>query len=115
MPYGGDEELRSVGVGSSVGHGQETRSGVLQLEVLVVELLSVDGLTSSSVSGSEISSLDHEVGNNAVEDRTLVVKRLSGLADSLLTSAQSAEVLHGLGHSLSEPTIKLLKHTPTVP
>lgn len=32
---GGDEELRAVGVLSSVGHGKETGLGVLQLEVLV--------------------------------------------------------------------------------
>lgn len=31
----GDEELGSIGVLSSVGHGEETRLAVLQLEVLV--------------------------------------------------------------------------------
>jgi hypothetical protein len=31
----GDEELGSVGVLSGVGHGEETRLGVLQLEVLI--------------------------------------------------------------------------------
>ena len=31
----GDEELGSVGVLSGVGHGEETRLGVLQLEVFV--------------------------------------------------------------------------------
>ena len=30
--------LRSVSVGSSVGHGQDSRSSVLELEVLVSEL-----------------------------------------------------------------------------
>lgn len=38
---GGDEELASVGVGTSVGHGKEERSGVLVDEVLISELLSV--------------------------------------------------------------------------
>jgi hypothetical protein len=32
---GGDEELRVVGVLASVGHGEQARFGVLQLEVLV--------------------------------------------------------------------------------
>ena len=32
---GSDEELGSVGVLSGVGHGEETRLGVLQLEVFI--------------------------------------------------------------------------------
>ena len=43
--YSGDEELRAVGVGAGVGHGQETGLGVSQLEVLVREFLAVDGLS----------------------------------------------------------------------
>lgn len=38
----GDEELRAVGVLSGVGHGQHAGLGVLELEVLVGELLTVD-------------------------------------------------------------------------
>lgn len=41
---GGDEELGSVGVGSSIGHGEQERLVVPELEVLVGELVSVDGL-----------------------------------------------------------------------
>eukprot|EP00955_Chlamydomonas_euryale_P041369 351963-Chlamydomonas_euryale.AAC.6 len=33
----GDKELRAVGVGAGVGHGQEARASVLHLEVLVRE------------------------------------------------------------------------------
>ena len=54
---GGDEELRTVGVGTAVGHRQKTGSGVLQGEVLVRETLSVDGLASRSVSVGEITAL----------------------------------------------------------
>ena len=32
---GGDKELRAVGVLASVGHGEQARFGVLQLEVFV--------------------------------------------------------------------------------
>ena len=39
---GRDEELGSVGVGTGVGHGQQTLLGVLELEVLVLELGTVD-------------------------------------------------------------------------
>ena len=54
---GRDEELRTVGVGTAVGHRQKTGSGVLQGEVLVRETLSVDGLASRSVSVGEITAL----------------------------------------------------------
>jgi hypothetical protein len=36
-------------VGASVSHGQQTRLGVLQLEVLIAELLAVDGLATSAL------------------------------------------------------------------
>ena len=52
---GAQEELRSVGVGSSVGHGQNSRSGVLQGEVLILELVSVDGFASGSISPCEVT------------------------------------------------------------
>ena len=55
--HGADKELRSVGVGSSVGHGQSTGASVLEVEVLVLELLSIDGLTTSSVAASEVTTL----------------------------------------------------------
>ena len=44
---GGDEELGSVGVGSSVCHREEERLLVPELEVLVGEFLTVDGLNVS--------------------------------------------------------------------
>ena len=46
---GGDEELGSVGVFSGVGHGQPAGAEVLQLEVLVGELLSVDGTATGAL------------------------------------------------------------------
>lgn len=42
-------ELRAVGVLSSVGHREETGTGVAKLEVFVGELVTVDGLSASSV------------------------------------------------------------------
>jgi len=83
---GAQEELASVGVGAGVGHGKDSRASVLQLEVLILELHSVDGLAASAVPGSEVSTLAHEVGDDAVEAGALE-------AEPLLAGAQRAEVL----------------------
>jgi len=67
-----------------------TWSCVLQGEVLVLELVAIDGLATSTVSGSEVTTLAHEVGDDTVECGSLE-------AESLLSCAQSTEVLRGLG------------------
>lgn len=36
-------------VGASVSHGEDTRLGVLELEVLIGELLAVDGTTTGAL------------------------------------------------------------------
>ena len=91
--FKGDEELGSVGVGASVSHGEDAGSGVLFLEVLVSEFVSVDGLTTSAVSGSEIAALAHEARDDSVESAALVVKILARLSLALFASAESTEVL----------------------
>ena len=52
-----DEELRVVGVRAGVGHGEDPRPGVLQTEVLVSELLAVDGAAASAVVVCEVPGL----------------------------------------------------------
>lgn len=95
---GANEELAAVGVGSSVGHGQNTLASVLHLEVLVVELVAVDGLATGTVALGEVTSLDHKLGNDTVESAALVVEGLASLAQTLLASAKSTEVLGSLGN-----------------
>lgn len=53
----GDEELRAVGVGTSVGHGEKVGLGVSADEGLILELGTVDGFATSTVSGSEVATL----------------------------------------------------------
>jgi len=84
-----DEELAAIGVGSSVGHAENSGSGVLQLKVLVLELITVDRLAPSSVVVGEVTALAHEVGDHAVEGGSLV-------PHSLFTSAKSTEIFSGL-------------------
>lgn len=52
-----DEELGSIGVGASVGHGQTAHACVLQGEVLVSKLVAVDGLAPSSIVVGEVAAL----------------------------------------------------------
>ena len=52
---GAEEELRSVGVGSGIGHGQNTRSSVLEGKVLVLKLVSINRLSSSSITTGKIT------------------------------------------------------------
>jgi len=87
---GAKEELASVGVGASIGHGENTGSGVLQDEVFVGEFVAVDGLASGSVTSGEVTTLAHESRNNAMESRFLV-------AEPLFAGAESTEVLARLG------------------
>lgn len=81
----GDKELRTVGVRAGVGHRHDAGSGVLQGEVLILELVAVDGLATSSVVVGEIAALAHEVGDDTVESGAFV-------SESLLAGAQCSEV-----------------------
>uniref|UniRef100_A0A7S2V998 Uncharacterized protein n=1 Tax=Entomoneis paludosa TaxID=265537 RepID=A0A7S2V998_9STRA len=115
---GADKELGSVGVGlekkrgkglsgtshtsktthaqcthSSVGHRKDARTGVGQLEVFILELIAVDGLSTSTVVVGEIASLAHELRDDTVERRSLVSK-------SLFPSTQGTEVLGGFRNDI---------------
>jgi len=87
---GGDEELGAVGVLSGVGHGEDVGLGVLELEVLICEFLAVDGLSTSSVAPGEVTTLEHELGDDTVERGTLI-------SEAVLASGKLTEVLGSLG------------------
>lgn len=86
----GDEELGAVGVRTSIGHRQQTRLVMSLGEVLIRESSTVDGLSSSTIKVGEVTTLEHEVGNDSVEDGV-------GIAVALFTSSESSEVLSSLG------------------
>lgn len=81
----GNEELGAISIGASIGHRENTRTGVLQHEILISKLLAVDGLASSAIVICEVTSLQHEVGDDTVEGGPLV-------AETLLPSTQGTEV-----------------------
>lgn len=62
---------------------------MLQGEVLILEFIAVDGLSTSAVVVGEITALAHEVWNHAVECGVFVAK-------TFLAGAQSTEVFASL-------------------
>ena len=99
----GDEELGAVGAGAAVGHREEARPGVLEVEVLVVEGGAVDGLAAGAVVVGEVATLEHKVLDAAVEDRALVAKALlaslqeKGRANFSATSQGKISSTHASG------------------
>jgi len=58
---------------------------VLEFKVLILELVSIDGLATSTILGSKVTSLAHELWNDTVE-------RAAFIAETLFACAQSSEV-----------------------
>lgn len=69
---------------------------MLELKVLIVELLAVDALPACSIASREITTLNHELLDDSVEDAALVAERLPRLAFTFLAGAEGAEILCGL-------------------
>jgi hypothetical protein len=86
---------------------------MLKIEVLVVELGAVDRLSASSIASREITTLDHELLDDSVEDGAFVREKLSGFAFAFLACAESSEVLGSLGDDIvvqleADPTFWLV-------
>jgi hypothetical protein len=72
----GDEELAAIGVRSCVCHAENAGTAVLQTWMnLVFELLAVDGFAATP-GARRVSTLDHEVGYDAVKNLIIVVAAL---------------------------------------
>jgi len=80
-----------------IQHTQETLLGVFQLKVLVWELGTIDGLSASTITTSEVSALNHELLDDSVERRSFV-------AEALFAGCKSSEVLRSLGDGLAIET-----------
>jgi len=76
---------------------------VLQKEILILEVLAVDGLAASACSGmSKVTSLGHEAGDDTVNDRVCIMQWLFMFSYALLASAESAEIFTCLGRRIEE-------------
>jgi hypothetical protein len=83
---------------SRVCHTQQKRLVMHPLKILVLELLPVYALATSSIALREVTALDHERFDDAVEDGALVVQRFARGTGALFAGAKGAEVLGGLGN-----------------
>ena len=59
--YRKDQCLRAIRIRTSIRHRQETRTSMAQLEILILESITIDRMTACSITSSEITSLDHKV------------------------------------------------------
>ena len=88
----GDEELRAVGAGTGVGHGEA--AGLVEGEGGVdLVLEEVAGIAASVA--ELIATLDHEAGDDAVEGGAVV----EGLAVNLLEGLGVGPVLGAIGET----------------
>ena len=66
--YTVDEKLGTICVGASIGHEQDTRTCVLQDEILVIKFLSKDGLAIRAIMVCEVTTLHiHKCWNYSVK------------------------------------------------
>lgn len=92
--HGAQEELAAIGARPCIGHGQNAWPSMLELEVLIGELVAVDGAAARAVTAREVATLDHKVADHAMEFAVLVTK-------SILARAELLEVLAGLRHVIT--------------
>lgn len=64
---------------------------MLELEVLISELFTIDTLATCAITPREVTTLAHKLLDHTMESRSLVAK-------AFLAGGQSTEVLSGLKH-----------------
>lgn len=85
---------------TSIGHGEKERLLMLDREAFVVELVAVDGFAAGAIALGKVTTLDHELLDDAVEEGALEMEGLAGATDALFTSAERAEVFGRLGDKI---------------
>jgi hypothetical protein len=80
-----DKKLGTVCVWSSICHGQDARTCMLQDEVLTLKFLSIDGPAASAIMACEVTTLARESWSTSVKGGTLIAK-------SFLSRAQRMKV-----------------------
>ena len=68
---------------------------MFQLKVFIIKLMTIDTFTSSSITLSEVTCLEHEVRDDPMERSILVGKGLSSGCTYLVTFTNTYEVGYG--------------------
>mmetsp|Transcript_35346 Transcript_35346/g.100061 ORF Transcript_35346/g.100061 Transcript_35346/m.100061 type:complete len:260 (+) Transcript_35346:226-1005(+) len=84
---GAQEELGSVGVWASIGHGQNSRTKMLEHKVLILKPVAVNAPATSPIVVGEIAALAHEIRDDPMEAGVLVAEAF------LFRSTELQEVL----------------------
>ena len=95
-----DEELRAIGIGSCIRHGEQIGFRVPNLEVLISKLLSINTLATCAIELGEIASLCHEIWDHTMETTVLIMKHFAWVASSRLASAELSKVFGCARHNI---------------
>ena len=74
-------------VGTSICHGQDARTHIIQDEILIIKFLPIDGLATSAIVACEATTLAHTSWNYSVKAGTFITI-------TFLPSAQSMKVFY---------------------
>mmetsp|Transcript_898 Transcript_898/g.1859 ORF Transcript_898/g.1859 Transcript_898/m.1859 type:complete len:303 (+) Transcript_898:284-1192(+) len=89
----GNEELAAVRSRASIGHGELSSLGMLNLEIFIRKFLSINRFPTGTIGIGKVSTLNHKVLNYAMEGRSLIMERLSRNSIALLSRAECSKVL----------------------
>jgi len=96
-----NEELRAISVGTSIGHAEHSWTSVLQLEMFIRKLVTINALPSCSISTGEVTSLYHKIWDYTMKVAALEMKVFATLSHTLVSFAQMHEVCCCFWHVLS--------------
>jgi hypothetical protein len=71
---------------------------MLELKILILEFLTVDGLAACAIAGGKVATLYHKAFDNAVEGAAFIVEGFARLAHTFLARTEGAEVFGGFGN-----------------
>lgn len=88
-----NKELRTIRIGTSVGHAKDSWLRVRQLKIFILKILAINALAAPAVLLVEVTTLTHESRDDTMEGRAFI-----GEAKLVVTSAQQSEIVCCLRH-----------------